>query len=192
MMAKIKLNPVFEHMRGQIGELVFKHYGDDVIVARKPDLSDKEPTAAQVAARERFRQAVLYGKMVVADPASKTLYDAAARVEGKPMFSLAVADFYHAPEVTEVDLSSYGGAVGDEIVVYATDDFGVTAMALTVADADGNLLEQGPALETPAGSGRWVYPATVAVAAGTTVRLTVTVQDRPGNVTTHEIEETLL
>ena len=190
-MAKIKLNPVFEQMRGQIGELVFKHYGDEVIVARKPDLSGVTPTAAQVAAQARFREAVLYGKMVVADPATKMLYDAVARDAGKPMFSLAVADFYHAPEVTEVDLSSYGGAAGDEIVVYATDDFGVNAMALTLADADGNPLEQGPAVETPAGSGRWVYPATADVAGGTTVRLTVTVNDRPGNVTTHEIEETV-
>lgn len=190
-MAKIKLNPVFEQMRGQIGELVFKHYGDEVVVARKPDLSGVAPTAAQLAAQERFREAVLYGKMVVADPATKTLYDTAARDAGKPMFSLAVADFYHAPEVTEVDMSGYGGAVGDEIMVYATDDFGVIAMVLALADAEGNPLEQGPAVEAPTGSGRWVYAATVDVASGTTVRLTVTVNDRPGNVTTHEIEETV-
>ena len=183
-MAKIKLNPVFEQMRGQIGELVFKHYGDEVVVARKPDLSGVEPTTAQIAAQARFREAVLYGKMVVADPATKTLYQAAARAEGKPMFSLAVADFYHAPEVTEVDMSNYG-------VDWQKTPDGKFAMVLALADADGNPLEQGPALETPAGSGRWVYLVTVAVAAGTTVRLTVTVNDRPGNVTTHQVEETV-
>ena len=37
VMAKVKFNPVLEQIRGQVGDLVFKHYGDEVIVGRKPD-----------------------------------------------------------------------------------------------------------------------------------------------------------
>ena len=190
-MARVKLNPVLEQMRGQIGDLVFKRYGDDVVVARKPEPASGEATPAQQATREHFRQAALYGKLVMADPATKPLYDAAAKAKGKPVFSLAVADFFHAPEVNEVDLSAYSGAVGDEIIIQAWDDFGVTGVEMTLTNPAGDLLERGAAVESPTGSGRWVYAATTAVAAGTTVRLTVTAHDRPGNVTIHEADRTV-
>ncbi len=36
-MAKVKLTPILEQFRGQMGDLVFKHYGDEVIVGRKPN-----------------------------------------------------------------------------------------------------------------------------------------------------------
>jgi hypothetical protein len=58
------------------------------------------------------------------------------------------------------------------------------------AGGDGVLIETGPAAETPAGSGRWVYPATVDVPDGTTVRLTITANDRPGNTAVYEAEVT--
>ena len=69
-MAKVKLNPVLEQIRGQVGELVFKHYGDEVIVGRKPDRSGVLPSDIQLEHQERFRQAVLYGRLVMADPKS--------------------------------------------------------------------------------------------------------------------------
>ena len=68
-MAKVKLNPVLEQIRGQVGDLVFKRYGDETIISRKPDMSDREPSEAQLAAQNRFRQAALYGKMVTLAPA---------------------------------------------------------------------------------------------------------------------------
>lgn len=68
-MAKVKLNPILEQIRGQVGDLVFKRYGDETIISRKPDMSDLEPSAAQLAAQNRFRQAALYGKMVTLAPA---------------------------------------------------------------------------------------------------------------------------
>ncbi len=110
-MAKVKLNPVLEQFRGQIGDLVFKHCGDEVIVGRKPDRSGIQPTEAQLEHQERFRQA--------------------AKIKGKPLFSLTVADFFNAPVVVEVDHSAYGG---DAIVIRAHNDFKVTR--LPFADRD--------------------------------------------------------
>ncbi|MCP4599327.1 MAG: hypothetical protein GY847_02115, partial [Proteobacteria bacterium] len=55
-MAKVKLNPVIEELRGQVGDLVFKRYGDRVVISKKPDMSNVKPSAAQSAHRERFRQ----------------------------------------------------------------------------------------------------------------------------------------
>ena len=72
-MARVKLNPFLEQVRGQIGELVFRRYGDEVVISRKPDLSDVEPSAAQLAHRQRFARAALYGKIVLADPEAKAI-----------------------------------------------------------------------------------------------------------------------
>lgn len=190
-MAKVKLNPVLEQFRGQIGDLVFKHYGDEVIVGRKPDRSGVQPTEAQLEHQERFRQAVLYGRLVMADPDLKGTYEQAAREKKKPIFSLTVADFFNAPIVDEVDLSAYGGASGDTIIVRAHDDFKVQRVLVVLSESNGEEIEQGEALETPANSGRWVYTATEDAPANATVRIGVTVFDQPGGSNSTEFEKTL-
>ena len=187
-MAKVKLNPILEQIRGQVGDLVFRRYGDEVVISRKPDLSDVEPTEAQLAAQARFREAALYGKMVMADPETKALYAEAADAQGKPVFSLTVADFFNAPSVDEIDVSGYTGAVDDEILIRATDDFDVTSVLVTIADTDGTEIESGAATAPDADGGHWVYTATADVATGTTVRIGVVATDRPGGVGTAEEE----
>ncbi|MBC8509687.1 MAG: hypothetical protein H8D34_32980 [Chloroflexi bacterium] len=190
-MAKVKLNPILEQIRGNVGDLVFKRYGDEVLIAKKPDMSDRELSPAQLAAQERFRQAAMYGKMVMADPETKALYTEAARVKGKPVFSLTVADFFNAPSVDEFDISAYTGTEGDEIAIMARDDFGVIAVHIEITDGDGNAIESGAAVETPADSGRWIYTVTANVGTGTDVRIAVTVSDRPGGVGEAQSEKTI-
>jgi hypothetical protein len=179
-MAKVKLNPILEQVRGQVGDLVFKRYGDEVVLSRKPDLTGHEWTEAQQATRERFRQAALYGRMAMADPEAKALYVEEAKAKGQPVFSLTIADFFNAPSVDEVDLSGYAGRAGDAIVIRASDDFDVARVEVALADVVGAAIESGAASEMPPDSGRWVYTATAAVPTGTTVRIAVTAVDRPG------------
>jgi hypothetical protein len=190
-MAKVKLNPILEKIRGQVGDLVFKRYGDEVIISRKGDPTGNAPSEAQLAARARFRQAALYGKMVMADPETKALYEQATQGKGQQVFSLTVADFFNAPSIDEVDLAGYSGAVGDEIVIRASDDFEVVAVRVSLTDTNGADIENGAAVETPPASGRWVYTVTTAVAAGTTVRLAVTASDRPGSIAEATEEKTV-
>jgi hypothetical protein len=111
-----------EQVRGQVVDLVFKRSGEQVIITRKAEPSDHRPTGPQLAAQERFRQAALYGKMVMVDPLTKQLYEEAAKAKGQPLFSLTIADFFHAPAVNEVDMAHYGGKAGDPIVITAHDD----------------------------------------------------------------------
>ena len=85
-MAKVKLNPVLEQMRGQVGDLVFKHYGDKVVVGSKPDRSGVQPTDAQLQHQERFRQAVLYGQLVMADPEKKRFMRRLPKPQGNRCF----------------------------------------------------------------------------------------------------------
>ena len=79
-----------------------------------------------------------------------------------------------------MDLSTYGGAIGDEIVLRARDDFEVSSAQVEITYADGNPVESGAAVETPAKSGRWVYTASAAATADADARIAVTVKDRPG------------
>jgi len=190
-MAKVKLNPVLEQIRGQVGELVFKHYGDEVIVGRKPDRSGVLPSDIQLEHQERFRQAVLYGRLVMADPEMKANYEKAAKAKGKPLFSLTVADFFNAPVIDEVDLSGYSGQAGNPIIVRAHDDFKVTRLLVTVSDSSGEEIESGEAVETPPNGGRWVYTAISSLVQGSTVRIAVMVNDQPGGKGEAMTEKTL-
>jgi hypothetical protein len=137
-LAKARLPPILGQLRGQVGGLVFRRYGDQVVVARKLDVAGREWSEAQRAHRERFRQATIYGGMVMADAEAKVLYEEAARAKGKPLFGLTVADFFNAPSIEEVDLSGYADGVGDEIAVVAHDDFAVAAVDVSLAGGDGN------------------------------------------------------
>jgi len=190
-MAKVKLNPIIEQIRGHVGDLVFKQYGDEMIIGRMPDHSGTQPTEAQLEHQDRFRQAVLYGRLVMADPEMKAIYEQAAKAKGKPIFSLTVADFFNAPVVDEVDLSNYGGSVGDPIVIRAHDDIKVSQLSVVVSDSEGGQIESGDAEETPPASGRWVYTATESVAQGNTVRIAVTVRDQPGGRGEASIDKSL-
>ena len=190
-MAKVRLNPILEQVRGQVGDLVFKRSGEQVIITRKADLSDHQPTGPQLAAQERFRQAALYGKMVMVDPVTKQVYEAAAKTKGQPLFSLTIADFFNAPAVDEVDMAEYSGKIGDQIVIMAHDDIEVTGVTVSLSDANGVSIESGDALQSPPKSGRWVYTAKAAVSAGKQVRVLVTATDHPGGTGRAEAHKTL-
>ena len=181
-MAHVKLNPILEQINGQVGDLVFKRYQDKTVIARKATPSNQEPTPAQQATRDRFREAAQYGKMVMADPSLKALYATVTKTKKKPIFSLMIADYFNAPTVTAVSLDNYTGAIGETIQVTAFDDFEVTEVAVSLADGD-MVLESGAAVVE---NGRWTYMTTTTVTLGTSVTVTATALDRPGNSGTAE------
>jgi hypothetical protein len=179
-MAKVKLNPVMEKIHGKIGDLVFRRYEDEIVVARKPDRQNVEPTPAQAAHRERFRLAALYGKTVFADPAQKALYEKGAKDRHQTVFALTVGDFLNAPAVDEIDLSAYTGKAGEPITIRASDDFEVAGVYVAIRDTCGAVLEQAAACQS---DGVWLYTTTKALTPGLAVVIEVTATDRPGNKT---------
>jgi hypothetical protein len=116
----------------------------------------------------------------MADTAAKTVYETKAK--GTQVFALAVADFFNAPAVDEIDLSQYTGKAGETIHIRASDDFEVRGVSVVIHDANGAVLEQGGAVA--GGDGAWTYTATTAVPTGQSVAIEVTATDRPGNKTT--------
>ena len=180
-MAHTQLNPVLINIRGKIGDLVFKRQNGGTVISKLPSFDGRESTEAQKAIQQKFRQAVIYGKMVMADPATRALYAEAAKEDHKPIFSLTVADFFNAPTVDEVDLTKYNGDVGSEIAVRASDDFDVIEVEVSITDTEGRPIEHGPAAKSVADPGRWLYKATARVAPETAIRVEVTATDRPGH-----------
>lgn len=77
-MAKVTLNPILEGLRGKVGDLVLKRYGDGTIISPKPTVTG-EPTEGQVAHRDRLVDAIVYGTAGMADPEAKAFYDEATR-----------------------------------------------------------------------------------------------------------------
>jgi hypothetical protein len=93
-------------IRGQLGDRVYKTYGDKVIVTRVPCFDGYVPTAAQRKRREKLREATAYAQAVYADPAAKAIYVAAAKQLGRQPFRLAVADFLRGRPGVKLDLAA--------------------------------------------------------------------------------------
>jgi len=188
---KVKLNPVFEQVRGQLGELVFRELRGKTVASRKPTVTG-EPTVDQTAHRERFKQAAVYGKSALADPNTRTLYEEAAKVRNIPVFALTIADYFNAPTIYDVDLSEYNGQDEDVIKIKAGDDFGVAKVNVLITDNATNVvLNSGDAVETVPGSGIWLYTAIGAVPASTTVQVSVVATDRPGGTAVQTVTKSL-
>lgn len=175
-MAKITLNSALHGIRGRIDNWVYRRFGDQMIIARRP-AGNGPPSAAQVAVREQFRAAAAYAKAVLADPVLRSHYEAANN-KGLSLFAFVMGDFLKPPVVSAIDAAGYHGRVGDRIKVSARDDFEVVTVNVMIRDATGAVLEQG--LAAP-GDGGWAYAATVAVPIGTTVTIEAVAKDRPGH-----------
>src|SRR5690349_5208951 len=160
-MAEIVHNLAVQGASGMIGKtLVYRQHAGKTYLSAAPQKSNKPATKEQVAVRQRFQQAVIYGKTALTNPATKEMYAAGAK-EGESAFNVAVADFSKAPDITDVDVISYKGAVGNIIKIHATDDFAVKAVHVKIENADGTPVEEGDAKLDSTGL-TYVYTATKA------------------------------
>lgn len=178
-MTEVNLNETVNGYRGSIGRLVFKRYKGRTIVSRKPIIT-KEPTAGQTAHRERFKEATAFAKSAVADPSLRAFYEPIAKERDITVYALAVADYLKTPEFKYVDLSNYKGRVGDTIIIKVVDDIGMANVDVSLTAQDGTPIESGPAVEQGAGSGKWIYTATVPVALGTDIFIEARGADHAG------------
>ena len=59
-MAKVELNSVIKALRGSIGGVVFKRYGNRIVASKYPDMSGVKRTPAQNAQLGRMKWAAIY------------------------------------------------------------------------------------------------------------------------------------
>jgi hypothetical protein len=178
---KVKLNPMFEEARGDLGDLVFREVRGKTVVSRKADMSILVPSEGQLAHREKFRQAAAYGRSALGNETLREFYAEAAERQDKPIFALTVADFMNPPVIGQVDLSPYNGQTGDLILLTATDDFGVENVYVMITNGQGNAVESGEAVQNPASPNHWTYMATASLPAGDTANIRIVATDRPRN-----------
>lgn len=185
-MAHVNDNLITKGLSGKLGRmLVFRVVGEKTIVSAAPT-GTRNTTPAQQQQRERFQQAVLYAKLQMADPESKADYAAAAKQHGKGTpYSVAVADFFNAPNITWVNVDEYHGRSGDKISIQVTDDFKVAGVSVEVLLANGSEVESGAAVWKD-GNNTWEYTATTDNASLDGAKIIVKAHDVPGNETTRE------
>jgi hypothetical protein len=184
-MAKSKKNVITHGLSGKIGDLlVFRQVDGQTIVSQMPRKSSTTESEKQAAHRKRFQQAVLYARIAIESPETGKLYKAAAAKSGKKAFNIAVADFFHAPDIETVDLSKYHGNAGDPIRIITRDDFAVKSVTVRIVNSDGSLHEEGEAVQSV--SALWIYTAIRDNENLDGDKIIVTVSDLPGNVTEEE------
>jgi hypothetical protein len=154
-MAKVRNNVVVRGLSGSFGDqmIIKVDKAGRTIVSNKPEFDENRAfTPAQQTQQERFREAVAYAK----DAKDLAVY--AAKAEGTPMhpYNVALADWFHAPEIKEIDLSDWTGQAGQYIRILAMDDVQVTQVSVVITDAQDAVLEQGTAVKDDA-SPWWIY-----------------------------------
>lgn len=178
IMAKVFSNMVMQGLSGLLGnQLVIRQdkAGRTIITARPRYNPNRAFSEAQKQHHNDFREAAAYARSA----RGADIY--VSKAAGTPLnpYNVALADWFHAPEILEMDLGGWSGQPGKVIRVKALDDVLVTQVMITIRDGGGALLEQGPATSMDA---LWWEYTTRSTASG---RLTVTAaaQDMPGNIT---------
>ncbi len=67
-------NTMLRSMKGRIGDIVIKQYGDKTVVSKYPDMSNIIPSDSQKEKRNRFAEAVAYAKTINSSPVLKADY----------------------------------------------------------------------------------------------------------------------
>jgi hypothetical protein len=181
-MGELKNNPMMNTATGMVGDtVVFRRWRGRLIVANRPKRGGRTFTDKQLATQQKFTEASSYAKQTLADPANKAMYTAGISGTKYTAHMVAMSDYLNAPVVSDIDLSSYKGAVGDSISIKATDDFKVTTVKVVILSAAGAQLESGIAVQDAIAKLQWKYTVTAANATLAGTKVQATAYDVPGN-----------
>ncbi|WP_315822295.1 hypothetical protein [Paraflavitalea speifideaquila] len=132
-------------MSGIIGDLLLFRQRAGKTFAGKIPVNEAEPTASQLAIREKFKAASRYAQQAIAYPAIKQAYLEKA-TPGQTAFNVAFADYFKKPEILSTDTSGYSGIPGSVIRMQVADNFKIKRVTVLIVTAAGATLEQGEAV----------------------------------------------
>lgn len=186
-MAKVQKNIVISGLSGSLGDqlVIQMGKGGQTIIRTMPRPSNQPPSAAQSEARQRFQAATAYAKQAQETP----IYGEKAAGTPQTSYNVAVADWFHPPEVAEVDLAAWTGGLGETLRALVRDDAQVKSVHFVIAQEDGTLVEEGAGV--PAEGLWWEYVTTVDHPGGAATVL-VTAQDLPGHEASHAADKNVV
>ena len=185
-MARSK-NIILKDSSGSIAKMltITRRKSGNIQIGKHRGGSTKPPTEKQLEIQAKFKQAIIYGQAVLADPVLKAMYAAAAKGD-QSAYNVAVRDASKAPEITRINTELYTGQPGSTITVRAVDDFKVASVKVAIYTATGDLLEQGDAVLQANGLD-WLYTATVVNGMLAGCRVRGVAKDLPANETAFDV-----
>ncbi|MEJ1241013.1 hypothetical protein WBG78_22895 [Chryseolinea sp. T2] len=175
-------NFLLKGFSGALGKnVVFKQYTKrGIVIAANYPTKRKSDSDKQIAQQRVFKYAIEYARNATAHSQVSAIYSKGVDAIRTSVNAVAMKDVLTPPEVREVNLLTYTGAPGELIRVRAWDDFKVMAVSITIAKADGTIIEEGNAL--PRGKrGLWRMATTVRNDSVPGTVFTVTATDMAGN-----------
>lgn len=183
-MAKIKSNHVLLNgASGTIGKtIIIRQTRHGIVLANRP-AKRKRQSERQKEHCSKFEDAVAYARGQMRQWESKSMYQAAVNQKMTSAYQIAVTDYLKPPVVHSIETAYYGGAAGQKIAVFASDDFKVASVELIIRNPDDEIIEQGTATRSEEKRNEWIYFTIVknTAMAGSTVEARA--RDIPGNVT---------
>jgi hypothetical protein len=186
-MAKIKGNYVMQNVRGMFGkQVIFKERLGTPYVAAPPNVDENRVAKEEEQNnRNRFGEAVEFGKQAVKDPDLKKEYTALAK-KGQTAYNVAVSDARIPPKIDSLLTHGYTGQIGSCILVHATDNVKVKRVRVAVYDDSMTLVEEGEAVDNGEGI-YWIYTAAVLLERIAGCKIEASAYDIAGNVTVKSV-----
>ena len=99
-MPRVRLKSPVEEIHGTMYGVVFKRSPKgNMIVTKRPDMSNVVWSEAQKAQRQRFKQATAYARAALAEPAVRARYQKRAKKLHKRLWDVAMSDFFKGKDL---------------------------------------------------------------------------------------------
>jgi hypothetical protein len=148
------------------------------ILSSKPMLDDyRKANEAGQAYEVAMRESTTYANFAQ----TQDVYITRAKRLGVTPYCLALADWFEAPRVLEINVDAWTGKIGQTIRVKARDNVRVARVSVAIRDADENVLETGEATQSEPGSAWWIYTTKSVVKMTPFPIVEATAYDLPGN-----------
>jgi len=179
-MAEVFNNIFVRGLRGAVGDqfVIRRTRSGKTIIANKPRFDEnREFTDLQLAHQSAFKQAATYAKSAKTQP----VYVEKAKAFNSTSYNLAVADWFHKPEILDINTSGWTGKVGQTILIRAEDDTKVTRVGVVIHNGNGTLHEQGEAVQSEIDDLLWIYTTTTLTPLDPAPLVEAKAYDLPGN-----------
>lgn len=144
-MARIREDGFTPKIRGKLGAVIYKWYGNKCVVQKLPARRKRRQTPRLKASHANMAAASVYADRVQVDPEAFAFYQTHARKRRITVRSLAMSDFMRDPAVSFSAVAYVTGRIGDTVWVDTEDLFRVTSVQVSICDAGGRLMESGMA-----------------------------------------------